>query len=90
MPTSAGQDPRRQLQPSTSGPLLLEHLSDEEGWAVLTEQGRQLNPFLRTAPALAYYLAREKLGAHVTNLEALGAEVLQRIARGEKRSAIWQ
>lgn len=78
-PRNLGARPRPLAGPSPSGELLLEHLSEEEGWAIL-QNGRQVNPFLRTAPALAYYLFREQLTARIQNLDEL-PPVLQEIAR---------
>ncbi|OUJ68610.1 hypothetical protein [Hymenobacter crusticola] len=79
----------RQTPIDTSGPLLLEHLSEEEGWAVLTEAGKQINPFIRTAPALALYLARNKYAERVTNLDTL-PPLLQGIAVGTHKSLLHQ
>lgn len=79
-PRSLGARPRRPVGPDSSGELLLEHLSEFEGWAVLDAAGRQVNPFCRTAPALAYYLSRERLAGRIGNLDVLPAK-LQEIAR---------
>ncbi|WP_165768281.1 hypothetical protein [Hymenobacter amundsenii] len=46
---------------------------------MLDTHGRQVNPFTRTAPALAYYLSRERLAGRISNLELLPAR-LQEIA----------
>jgi len=78
-PRTLGTRPPQLKGPDPAGPLLLEHLSDEEGWAIL-ENGRQVNPYIRTAPALAFYLSREKLTDRITNLDQLPAS-LQEIAK---------
>ena len=83
MPRNLGARPATPAGPSRSGPLQLEHLSDEEGWAVL-EAGRQVNPFCRTAPALAYYLCREGLTGRIENLDQL-PPVLRDIATGKRK-----
>jgi hypothetical protein len=80
MPAAAGAAPaRRRPGPDTVGPLLLEHLGEEEGWAVLSG-GHQLNPRILTAAALALYLSRNKLAARITNLDELPPE-LQVVAK---------
>ncbi|GAA3953880.1 hypothetical protein [Hymenobacter algoricola] len=80
MPTAAGAAPgRRKPRPGTAGQLLLEHLGDEEGWAVLSG-GQQLNPRILTAAALALYLSRNKLAARISNLDVLPV-ALQLVAR---------
>lgn len=82
-PRNLGARPATPAGPTSSGPLLLEHLSDEEGWAVI-ENGRQVNPFIRTAPALAFYLCREGLTARIENLDVLPL-VLRDIANGVRK-----
>jgi len=78
-PRTLGTRPPQLKGPDPAGPLLLEHLSDEEGWAVV-ENGRQVNPFIRTAEALAFYLSRNKLGTRITNLDLLSPH-LQELAK---------
>ncbi|MBO0360665.1 hypothetical protein J0X19_22080 [Hymenobacter sp. BT186] len=56
-PRPLGARPPQPKGPASAGPLLLEHLSEQEGWALI-EDGRQVNPCIRTAPALAFYLSR--------------------------------
>ena len=82
-PRDLGARPRQSAGPSASAPLLIEHLSEYEGWAVI-ENGRQVNPFCRTAPALAYYLSREGLTARVANLDVLQSP-LRDIAQGKRK-----
>lgn len=79
-PHTLGTRPPQLKGPEPAGPLLLEHLSEEEGWAVLTAQGRKVNSYIRTAAALAFYLSREKLTARITNLDEL-PPTLQAVAQ---------
>jgi hypothetical protein len=66
MPAAAGAAPaRRRPGPDTVGPLLLEHLGEEEGWAVLSG---------------GHHLSRNKLAARITNLDELPPE-LQVVAK---------
>lgn len=78
-PSTLGTRPPQPKGPASAGPLLLEHLSEHEGWAVI-EDGRQVNPYIRTAEALAFYLSREKLTDRITNIDQLSAK-LQEIAK---------
>lgn len=84
LPRGLGARPARPAGPNPSGPLLLEHLSEHEGWAVLDERGRQVNPFIRTAPALAYYLRREQLSGRIQNLDVL-PPLLRDIATSKRK-----
>jgi hypothetical protein len=79
VPRALGTRPPQPKGSASAGPLELEHLSEHEGWAVI-ENGRQINPFIRTAAALAFYLSREKLTDRITNLELLPAN-LQEVAK---------
>ena len=78
--------PPRQLgsSPATvtarNGPLLLEYNGPGEGWAVLTEAGKPINPPIFTAAGLAYYLRQHQLALRISNLDALGAQNLITIA----------
>lgn len=83
MPSSAGARPTQQ-RAATGDELLLEHLSEQEGWAVLDERGQKLNPPLATAPALAYYLRRHRLAGRVSNLDVLPFH-LQSISKSASR-----
>ncbi|MCA8830546.1 hypothetical protein [Hymenobacter pini] len=85
-PRNLGARPARLAGPTSSGPLQLEHLSDEEGWAVL-ENGRQVNPFIRTAAAMAFYLCREGLTSRIENLDEL-PPALRDIATGVRKSEL--
>lgn len=79
-PRGVGSAPPR--TPSTrSGPLLLEYNGPAEGWAILPESGKPINPPIFTAAGLAYYLRQHQLAARVSNLDALGSQHLVSIAQ---------
>lgn len=82
-PHNLGARPARPAGLSRTSPLLLEYLGEEEGWAVL-DAGRQLNPFIRTAAALAFYLRRQRLATRIENLDEL-PPLLRGIATGESQ-----
>ncbi len=79
-PRGVGAAPAKATS-SRSGPLLLEYNGSGEGWAILTEAGKVINPPLFTAAGLAYYLRQHQLAARVSNLDALGSLHLVTIAQ---------
>jgi hypothetical protein len=72
------------IQRST-GPLLLEYSGPEEGWFILTEAGKPINPLILTAAGLSYYLRQHQLAGRIDNLDALGSQQLIQIAKSTRR-----
>lgn len=67
------------------GPLLLEYNGTEEGWSIISEAGKVLNPFILTAAGLSYYISQHQLAHRVINLDALGSQQLIQIAKSTRK-----
>lgn len=67
------------------GPLLLEYNGPEEGWSIITEAGKVVNPFILTAAGLSYYISQHQLAQRITNLDALGSQQLIQIAKSTRK-----
>ncbi|WP_210516414.1 hypothetical protein [Hymenobacter terricola] len=61
--------------------LLLEYNGLEEGWAIVSETGKIINPFILTAAGLSYYISQHHLAKRISNLDALGSQQLILIAK---------
>ena len=79
MPVAAGRQQSRRPAAEVK-PLLIEHLGEEEGWALLSYSGSKINPPIITAQAFALYIRRKGHGKFIENLDALGNPELQKIA----------